>query len=56
MHITDDGIMGNDKLQYRKENAIPFLESLGNWIAVTYAQVLPGAKIGKVRLLPEMRE
>jgi len=48
--------MDNDKLKYRKENTIPLLESLWNWIAVTYSQVLPGARIGKIRLLPEMME
>jgi len=46
-HITDKAIIGIDKLQYRKENAIPILKALGNWITLAYAKVLPSSNIGK---------
>lgn len=46
-HITDKEIMGMDKLQYRKENAVPILEAMGNWLRITYTKVLPGSNIGK---------
>ena len=46
-HITDKVIIGIDKLEYRKENAVPLLEALGNWMRLTYTKVLPGSNIGK---------
>lgn len=46
-HITDNAITGNDKLQYRKENAVPLLEQLGIWIRKAYTEVLPASVIGK---------
>jgi len=46
-HITDNAITGQDKLQYRKENAVPLLEQLGIWIRKAYSEVLPASVIGK---------
>ncbi len=46
-HITDNAIIGKDKLQYRKENAVPLLEQLGIWIQKAYTEVLPASAIGK---------
>ena len=46
-HITDNAITGKDKLQYRKENAVPLLEQLGIWIQKAYTEVLPASVIGK---------
>lgn len=46
-HITDNAITGQDKLQYRKENAVPLLEQLGIWIHKAYTEVLPASVIGK---------
>ena len=46
-HICDNEITGNDKLQYRKENAIPLLKELGTWIRDAYTKVLPSTAIGK---------
>jgi transposase len=46
-HITDHGITGNHKLQYRAEYAIPILKELGAWMKEKYMQVLPRSAIGK---------
>ena len=46
-HITDNAFTGQDKLQYRKENAVPLLEQLGIWIQKAYSEVLPASAIGK---------
>ena len=46
-HLADNKITGDDKLQYRKENAVPLLTALGVWMKGTYAKVLPGSAIGK---------
>lgn len=46
-HITENNITGNEKLQYRKEQALPLLKELGSWMQKNYAEVLPGSAIGK---------
>ena len=46
-HITDNEITGEEKLQYRKENAMPLLDELGKWMQKRYAEVLPKSAIGK---------
>ena len=46
-HITDNNLTGSDKLQYRKENAIPLLKELGLWMQKAYPEVLPSSAIGK---------
>jgi len=46
-HITDNALTGKDKLQYRKDNAVPLLEQLGVWIQKAYSEVLPASAIGK---------
>lgn len=46
-HLSDKGIIGNEKLLYRKENAIPLLKQLGSWMLQAYTQVLPKSAIGK---------
>jgi transposase len=46
-HITDSNITGNEKLQYRKEQALPLLKDLGSWMQKNYPEVLPGSAIGK---------
>ena len=46
-HITENNITGNEKLQYRKEHALPLLKELGSWMQKTYPEVLPGSAIGK---------
>jgi transposase len=46
-HLTDNNINGNDKLEYRKEQALPILKELGLWMQKAYAEVLPSSAIGK---------
>ena len=46
-HLTDSKITGEDKQQYRKQNAIPLLKELGIWMQKAYIEVLPGSAIGK---------
>lgn len=45
--LTDNKITGEDKLQYRKEHALPLLKDLGVWMQKAYPEVLPGSAIGK---------
>ncbi len=45
-HITDNEITGEEKLQYRKEKAVPLLDELGKWMQKKYAEVLPKSAIG----------
>jgi transposase len=45
--ISDNNLTGNDKLQYRKEYALPILKDLGTWMQKAYPEVLPGSIIGK---------
>ena len=46
-HIKEHQIVGEAKLQYRKENALPLLEELKAWMVKTYPTVLPKSAIGK---------
>lgn len=46
-HLSDNGIVGHEKLLYRKENAIPLLKELGLWMQQAYTKVLPQSAIGK---------
>jgi len=46
-HLADHAIIGEDKLQYRKENAMPLLKELGTWMQNKYTEVLPKSAIGK---------
>lgn len=46
-YIDDNAIIGEQKQQYRKENAIPLLKQLGIWMQQAYTEVLPGSAIGK---------
>ena len=46
-YLTDNAITGEDKLQYRTENAIPLLKQLGTWMQNAYTEVLPGSAFGK---------
>jgi transposase len=46
-HIQDKEITGEEKLQYRKENAMPLLDELGKWMQKSYTEVLPQSAIGK---------
>lgn len=46
-YLTENNLTGNDKLQYRKDQAIPILEALGLWMKRAYTEVLPGSAIGK---------
>ncbi len=46
-HLTDHTIAGEEKLQYRKEQALPILKDLGLWMQKAYSEVLPGSAIGK---------
>jgi transposase len=45
--LTDHKITGEDKRQYRHENAIPILKELGQWMQKAYVEVLPSSPIGK---------
>ena len=46
-HLTDNAITGEQKLQYRKENAMPLLKALSIWMQQAYTEVLPGSAFGK---------
>lgn len=46
-YITDNHLIGDDKLQYRKQHALPILKELGVWMQKAYRDVLPGSAIGK---------
>lgn len=46
-YLTDNNLTGNDKLQYRKEQALPILKDLGSWMEKSYPEVLPSSAIGK---------
>lgn len=46
-HLTDKNIEGEDKLLYRKENALPILNQLKEWMIQAYPTVLPGSAFGK---------
>jgi hypothetical protein len=46
-YLTDNAITGTEKLQYRKENAVPLLKQLGIWMQKAYPEVLPGSAMGK---------
>ena len=45
--LTENNLTGNDKWQYRKEQALPILKDLGIWMQKAYPEVLPGSAIGK---------
>ncbi|RWZ88340.1 MAG: transposase [Hydrotalea sp. AMD] len=45
--LADNNITDNDKLQYRKGQALPILKDLGLWMQQAYPEVLPGSAIGK---------
>ena len=45
--LTDNNITGKDKLDYRKEQALPILKELLVWMQKAYAEVLPSSAIGK---------
>lgn len=45
--ITEHNLTGDEKLQYRKEKAVPLLNDLGKWMQHKYADVLPKSAIGK---------
>lgn len=46
-YLTDNNIEGEDKLLYRKENALPILNQLKQWMTQAYPTVLPGSAFGK---------
>jgi transposase len=46
-HLADNEITGEDKMEYRKQQAIPILKELGLWMQKAYREVLPGSAIGK---------
>ena len=46
-HLADNKIIGNDKLQYRQQNAAPILTTLGAWMQDAHKTVLPSSAIGK---------
>lgn len=46
-HLTDNALTGENRLQYRKEKAVPILSQLGTWMQQEYTQVLPGSPFGK---------
>jgi transposase len=45
--LTENAISGEQKQQYRKEQALPILEALGLWMQQAYPTVLPSSAIGK---------
>ena len=45
--LVENKITGEDKKEYRKQNAIPLLNDLGLWMQKTYPEVLPSSAIGK---------
>jgi len=46
-HLTDKALFGEERLQYRKEQAVPLLNDLGIWMQKAYTEVLPSSTIGK---------
>lgn len=46
-HIRDNKLTGEEKLEYRRENALPLLSNLGKWMQEKYVTVLPRSAIGK---------
>ncbi len=46
-HLVENEITGEDKIEYRKQNAIPLLKELGLWMQKAYPEVLPSSGIGK---------
>jgi transposase len=46
-YLTDNHIEGEGKLLYRKENALPILNRLKQWMTEAYPTVLPGSVFGK---------
>lgn len=46
-HLTDKALNSEDRLQYRKQHAIPLLSDLGIWMQKAYIEVLPSSAIGK---------
>jgi transposase len=46
-HLVENGITGEDKKEYRKQNAVPLLKELGLWMMKAYTEVLPSSAIGK---------
>ncbi len=46
-YLTDHNLTGNQKQQYRKEQALPILKELGVWMQKAYPEVLPASAIGK---------
>jgi len=46
-YLTENNITGNDKLAYRKEQALPILKELGLWMQKAYPEVLPSSAMGK---------
>ena len=46
-HIREHQLVGEVKLQHRKDNALPLLEELRTWMVKTYPTVLPKSAMGK---------
>lgn len=46
-HIKEQNILDDDKVKYRKENAIPILEGLKAWLDENLQNVAPKSTIGK---------
>jgi transposase len=46
-HLVDNEITAKDKIEYRRQYAIPILKELGLWMQKVYPEVLPGSAIGK---------
>jgi transposase len=46
-YIREHQLVGEAKLQYRKDNALPLLEELKSWMMKTYPEVLPKSAMGK---------
>jgi hypothetical protein len=45
--LTDNNITGNEKLQYRKEHALPLLKDLGSWMQKPIQKYCPAAPSAK---------
>lgn len=45
--LTENALSGEQKRQYRKEQALPILKDLGLWMQKAYSEVLPASAIGK---------
>jgi len=45
--ITDQELAGENKRNYRQQEALPVLEQLGEWLKEQYPAVLPSSAIGK---------